>query len=273
MRLYTRPAMAVLLSLAPHVAFTQAARREHPPEPSSVAVQPEQFASDPSVRAYLAELLRPAGGGYRLTERAAFLVAADQGGYGCLLWPYHTAVQREVFRGRIPPRTIAVVHTHPNAIPRPSAGDRRESQRLGLPFIVVSARHIYAVKPTGEVAAIVENEWWSDGIERRQTERCHGTELPAASFQLPDVDLLGSDGLDVLACQARGGIERRRLDDHEAGNQLLRLGEWPVEEGDTVLRVGAASAPPARPHRLRAEVRTGSRGLFDQARKLRPRRG
>ena len=107
-----------------------------------------------------------------MMERAAFLVAADLGGYRCRLWPYHRAVQREVFRGRIPPRTIAVLHTHPNSIPRPSTEDRLESRRLGLSFIVVSARHIYAVTRTGEVAAVVENEWWSDGMERTQTGRC-----------------------------------------------------------------------------------------------------
>jgi proteasome lid subunit RPN8/RPN11 len=177
-----RHALAVLLSLAPQVAFTQSAVPEDPEPAPPAAVQPEQVASDPLVRAYLADLLRLAGGGYRLTERAAFLVAAGEGGYRCLLWPYHTAVQREVFRGRIPPRTIAVLHTHPNSMPRPSTEDRHESRRLGLPFIVASARHIYAVGRAGEVAAVVENRRWSDGTDRARTGRCEPLKAGHAEF-------------------------------------------------------------------------------------------
>jgi hypothetical protein len=170
MRPTIRPALVVVLLLAPHLAAQ--AIREDPQEVPPAVVQPEQLASDPSVRAYLADLLRLAGNGYRLTERAAFLVAADDGGYRCLLWPYHTAIQGEVFRGKIPSRTIAVLHTHPNSMPRPSTGDRFESRRVGLPFIVVSARHIYAIGLTGEVAAVAENRWWAEGIDRKQNGRC-----------------------------------------------------------------------------------------------------
>lgn len=175
MRLSIPPALLVWLAFTPHVVFPQTMPPEVAQESSPPASEPEQVASDASVRAYLAELLRLAGGGYHLRERAAFLVA-DRGGYRCVLWPYHTAVQGEVFRGRIPSRAVAVVHTHPNSIPRPSPEDWLEARRLGLPFIVVSARNIYAVTRTGQVAAVVENEWWADRVERRPAEGCEALE-------------------------------------------------------------------------------------------------
>lgn len=130
-----------------------------------------QLGSSPTVRAYLTELLQLAGWGYRDGERAAFLVT-DGGGLRCLVWPYHTALRGERYRGRIPPGTVAVLHTHPNAIPRPSIEDREEARRVRLPFLVASSRHIYAVTTTGEIAAVVVNEWWPDRVGRGREPRC-----------------------------------------------------------------------------------------------------
>jgi len=166
-----RPVLVVMLLLATDLAFIQAAPGGDPQE-ARVAASPMPFTSDPSVLAYLADLLKLAGGGYRLVERAAFLVAADEGGYRCLLWPHRTPVQGEVFRGTIPPRTIAVMHTHPNAMPRPSTEDQIESRRLSIPFLVASARHVYAISRTGEVASVVQNTWWTDGIGKGHAVRC-----------------------------------------------------------------------------------------------------
>jgi hypothetical protein len=128
----------------------------------------ESMLSDSATRAYLAHLLRLGGGGFRNTERAAFLVIDDDGNYRCLLWPYHNGFLREEFHGTIPPGTVAVMHTHPNRYPHPSLHDQGEAVRIGLPFLVVSRQHIYAVTLEGRVLAIVEREWWSRdaGIDR-----------------------------------------------------------------------------------------------------------
>jgi hypothetical protein len=138
------------------------------PELAGRASVENSMLNDSATRAYLAHLLRLGGGGYRQTERAAFLVIDGDGNYQCLLWPYHNGLARETFRGAIPDGTVAVMHTHPNRHPRPSFHDQREAVRIGLPFLVVSRQHIYAVTLDGDVVPVVEQEWWfrDAGIDR-----------------------------------------------------------------------------------------------------------
>lgn len=117
------------------------------------------LTEDP-VPGYFTELVRLGGNGFRHTERAAFLVLDESDGIRCLLWPKNMGFRKESFHGVIPKRTIAIVHTHPKDQPVPSAGDRREAMRLGIPFIVVSPRDIYAVSADGDVIPIEKNRPW-----------------------------------------------------------------------------------------------------------------
>jgi hypothetical protein len=119
------------------------------------------------VRAYLADLLRLSGGGYRHTERAAFLVIDEGGEFRCLLWPYHNGFARERFSGRIPAGTVAIAHTHPNSARHPSVRDRTEAMRLLIPFLIVSRDDIYGISSHGEVVTVVEKKRWSEPIEKR----------------------------------------------------------------------------------------------------------
>jgi hypothetical protein len=121
----------------------------------------------PDVRAYLADLLRLSGGGYRHTERAAFLVIDEGGGFRCLLWPYHNGFARERFSGRIPAGTVAIAHTHPNSARHPSVHDRTEAMRLLIPFLIVSRDDIYGISSHGEVVSVIEKKRWSEPIEKR----------------------------------------------------------------------------------------------------------
>jgi hypothetical protein len=120
----------------------------------------------PDVRSYLADLLRLSGGGYRHTERAAFLVIDERGGFRCLLWPYHNGFAREQFSGSIPAGTVAIAHTHPNSARHPSVHDRAEALRLLIPFLIVSRDDIYGISSHGEVVTVVEKERWSERIEK-----------------------------------------------------------------------------------------------------------
>jgi proteasome lid subunit RPN8/RPN11 len=45
---------------------------------------------------------------------------------------------RATYRGRIPDRTLAIIHTHPNARPNPSPDDIATAQKLGMPVYVVT---------------------------------------------------------------------------------------------------------------------------------------
>ena len=92
------------------------------------------------------ELLAEAGYGRFATERAAFLIAESDGGLTLAPWDvrgYH----RASYRGGVPERAIAIVHTHPAHLPQPSAQDRAEAKRLGLPVVVVTPSGVQVAMP------------------------------------------------------------------------------------------------------------------------------
>jgi hypothetical protein len=162
----------VLVLLSPIVAIAS----DRIVEQMSGATQTSLLADDPGVQALLRDLLKKAGYGHRTTERAAFLVIDARGEYQCLLWPFHHGFAKERFRGRVPPFTIAVAHTHPNSVPLPSAQDEREAGRLGLPFLVVSLHDIYTVTPEAGGQTSTRTRW-SEGNGGERELRCQ--RLPA----------------------------------------------------------------------------------------------
>ena len=95
---------------------------------------------------WYADLLADAGYGRLTTERAAFLIAEADGGLTLAPWElrgYH----RASYRGVVPERTIAIVHTHPAHLPKPSAHDRAEARRLGMPVVVVTPSGVEVAMP------------------------------------------------------------------------------------------------------------------------------
>lgn len=120
-----------------------------------------EFFNHATVRAFFAELLERGGYGHWNTEQAAFIVMGESGQYGCVAWPSRVQYHRSTFDGMIPPRTVAIVHTHPEATPRGSDGDQRTAMRLGVPVFVVTARNIYLVTVDGENVPVVTNQMWT----------------------------------------------------------------------------------------------------------------
>ena len=82
------------------------------------------------------------GYGFRDEERAAFLILRADDSFECAIWPASFAFRRASWGGRIPDRTIAVIHTHPRGTPDPSPHDYREARRLDIPVIVVAGERI-----------------------------------------------------------------------------------------------------------------------------------
>lgn len=106
-------------------------------------------------------------------EAAAFLIADPERGMECRIWPHSAAKRRESFRGVIPPGTVAIVHTHPNGIPRPSRADVAEAKRIGLPIYVLSRIDIWAVNSAdGAEVPLVERKNWIAKARRQSTARC-----------------------------------------------------------------------------------------------------
>ena len=93
--------------------------------------------SSPQALSWYDQLLAEGGYGRFERERAAFLIREADGTLTLEPWP-DGGFRHAKFRGRIPARTIAILHTHPADSPQPSARDRAEARRLGLPVVVIS---------------------------------------------------------------------------------------------------------------------------------------
>jgi hypothetical protein len=104
--------------------------------------------SRPEAAYWYAALLEDGGYGRFESERAAFLIRESDG--TLTLQPWTGRAHREAsFRGRVPERTIALLHTHPYRDTRPSVQDREEARRLGLPVVVITPDAVIAAMPSG----------------------------------------------------------------------------------------------------------------------------
>lgn len=92
------------------------------------------------------QLLADGGYGRLERERAAFLIREDDGTLTLEPWP-HGGFRHASFRGAIPRGTIAILHTHPADEPQPSARDRAEARRLGLPVVVITPSGVVVAMP------------------------------------------------------------------------------------------------------------------------------
>lgn len=106
-------------------------------------------AAEPQIAACFATLLdRAARSGYAI-EHAAFVVLRDDDSFACVDWPAtrHARADFVMYTGRIPHGTVAIAHTHPPALPLPSAQDAAEARRLDVPFVVLTKGRVEVARP------------------------------------------------------------------------------------------------------------------------------
>ena len=83
------------------------------------------------------------------SERAAFLVRTDAG-LRAVMWQAGELTEA-VYRGPVPKRCLAVIHTHPAIAPQPSRQDIAEARRLRMPIVVVTSGSVIAALPDGTI--------------------------------------------------------------------------------------------------------------------------
>jgi proteasome lid subunit RPN8/RPN11 len=91
----------------------------------------------PQAAFWYRELLVEGGYGRLPRERAAFLIRESDGTLTLVPWP-EGGYRHATWRGAIPARAVAVLHTHPYREPNPSPRDRAEARRLALPVGVIT---------------------------------------------------------------------------------------------------------------------------------------
>jgi hypothetical protein len=114
-------------------------------------------------------LLGKARYGYSALERAAFIVRDDGGVLSFVEWPWSAQPWHAQYGGRIPHRTVAIVHTHLNAHPLPSSVDVALAQRISLPVYVLTRGKISRTVG-GTVETILVGDW---NPSRRPRLLCH----------------------------------------------------------------------------------------------------
>ena len=108
-----------------------------------LASPPAHDLASPQAHFWFAELLADGGYGRLGRERAAFLIREDDGTLTLEPWP-GGGFRHATFRGAVPPRTIAILHTHPANAPQPSAHDVAEAKRLGIAIVVITPESVIA---------------------------------------------------------------------------------------------------------------------------------
>lgn len=138
-------------------------------------LSPSLLPDGPVARVAL-ELLEHAGAADDM-ERAAFIVRTPAGALELTYWPSR-GVYAATWRGPMPRNVVGVIHTHPKLRPLPSAQDRAEASRLGLPFYVVS-RGALCVAHAGRVHCADRIPWLIRGgmgnVAMHWTERVTAT--------------------------------------------------------------------------------------------------
>lgn len=161
---------------------------------TTAAVAGEALVRNDEALALLDDLFTLGGRGSRDSERAAFLTL-DGGRYSCLLWPMYNGFRKEVFKGPIPPHTIAIVHTHPNRMEGASLGDRETAMQTGLPLITITWSTISIVDPlTGRETWLVRRDKWRKRIDLAKVrEECRCREIGTPD-RIPSTETLVAAG-------------------------------------------------------------------------------
>jgi proteasome lid subunit RPN8/RPN11 len=102
------------------------------------------------VKPLAVDLLRQRGN-FEDIEVAAFVVQHENGALDLVHWP-RGDYRKAHWEGLMPDHVVAVMHTHPWQVPRPSAQDAAEAHRLQLPFYVVSRPRLCVVDADGTIS-------------------------------------------------------------------------------------------------------------------------
>ncbi|HVG25439.1 MAG TPA: Mov34/MPN/PAD-1 family protein, partial [Thermoanaerobaculia bacterium] len=103
----------------------------------------------PQAHVWYDHLLAEGGYGRVERERAAFLILECDGALTLEPWR-EGGFRHATYRGKVPAGAIAILHTHPARVPEPSAHDRAEARRLGIPVVVITPSGVIAAQPSGE---------------------------------------------------------------------------------------------------------------------------
>lgn len=137
---------------------------------SAIAAAPlHHLVEDKRVLDFMSDVLVRATLSNDFAESAAFLVRDTRGDIQCLMWPPTNAYQKQVFNGAVPPRTIAIVHTHPTFRATPSLQDIKQAKQLGLPLFILTRNFVTAVDGGGTTIALIERHYWPNADVR---EKC-----------------------------------------------------------------------------------------------------
>jgi len=98
----------------------------------------QQTIARNDVGACFDRLLARAYYGHADYERAAFLILNRDGTIGCREWPATFEFKTASWNGSVPDGTIAIAHTHPERLRRPSREDLRTAASVGVPVIVIT---------------------------------------------------------------------------------------------------------------------------------------
>ena len=107
-----------------------------------------------------AEVLDHGVYGSRDDETAAFIIRRDDGSERCVLWPPTAEYHATHYLWPPPTGVVAIVHTHPFAMPRPSIGDKASAIRLGIPIYSITPANIYKADEFGLATAVVKDHRW-----------------------------------------------------------------------------------------------------------------
>ena len=203
----TRVILCLILSVST-LSATDLASRYSPPAaaPDSIrpaapgipaplrTIDPAAVAAEPELMALFRDLFIRSGNGTREDERAAFIVKEKDGGWSCLLWPSTAAYRSAEFTGPIPEGTVAIAHTHPNAIVKASRQDRDAASSSQLPLFTLTWANITLVDPVSrEEQWVIRRKAWLRAVPASLSRECECREL-GTPRRAPDVGGLLASG-------------------------------------------------------------------------------
>lgn len=105
----------------------------------------------PDLSACFDRLLARAYYGHADYESAAFLVLNDDKSIACVEWRRSFNFRAAQWKGSVPDGTIAIAHTHPERMRRPSREDLTTAQDIGVPVIVITQSWIAVGRTDGTI--------------------------------------------------------------------------------------------------------------------------
>lgn len=119
---------------------------------------PDPVLDEDGVRPLFAALLDDAQGGMSAFEQAVFVVRMPSGRFAFVRWPEANIKNESRWIGRFPPGVVAIAHTHPNWLPKPSEIDIRLAASAGVAVYVIT-RHSIMKTQGGFVWTVAMGEW------------------------------------------------------------------------------------------------------------------